>query len=107
MVTNAEITEKILMLEHLVLTVKNGRNGNQKYVESMNKLLSLLEGVGIIEDLALNGSESSYFIIDGNSWQNACEILEINEAPNFVLLEENHFFTLLQNQLNGNGSRKY
>lgn len=104
--TNAEITDKILMLENLVLTLKNGRNGNAKYVESMNRLLSLLEGVGIIEDLPLNGSESRYFIIDGKSWQKAYEILEINEAPDYVLLEENQFFTLLQNQLNGAGRRE-
>ena len=104
--TNAEITEKILMLEQLVLSLKNHGNGTLKHVEAMNRLLSLLDGVGIIEDLVLNGSDNSYFIIDGKSWQKACELLTVNEAPNYVLLEENHLFTLLQNQLNGAGRTK-
>lgn len=105
MATNAEIADKILGLQNLLLS-KRRYNGQAKIVKSIERFLSLIKGVGIIENLPINGSKDKYLIIEGDSWKKAHDELNIGDNPDFVIMEECHFFTLLQNKLNNGHNRK-
>jgi len=74
------------------------RNVNSKGIERLNKFVSNLKGIGLIEGVALNGRKGRYFLIDGHSWNNACRRLGGSAAPSFIAWEETDFFEFLKSQ---------
>jgi hypothetical protein len=71
---------------------------NTTGIEKLNMFVANLKSVGLIEGMALNGSEGRYFLIDGVSWEKACHRLGESIAPSFIVWEESSFFEFLKSR---------
>ena len=99
MATDNEIMQRMIDIQNLIISKKT-HNENSSSIKRFDRLLELIKGVGVIDKVRLNGSISRFLIIDGISWKRASDELLFTETPDFVMLDEGHFFELLQNQLN-------
>ena len=76
---------------------------NSEGIERLNKFVSDIKGVGLIEGMTLNGRKGRYFLIDGHSWENACRRLERPVAATFIAWDEADFFEFLKSQFVSQG----
>ena len=67
-----------------MIMLQRKKHINSEGIERLNKFVSDLKGVGLIEGMALNGRKGRYFLIDGHSWENACQRLGRSVAPSFI-----------------------
>ena len=88
------IMEKILSLDQLIISQQKK---NAPALKKFDKLIQNIRGVGLIEGIEYNGkNEGRYFLIDGASWQKACQELHQTIIPNFIMWEEADFFSFLE-----------
>ena len=92
------IMKKILVIQRRLVSQKPKR-GRCPGLERVNQLMSNIRGVGLIEEMKINGSEGRYLIIDGRSWQRACRGLKMSTAPSFIMWEESEFLSFLESDL--------
>ena len=106
MSNNNIIMQKILSLDRLLISQQK-KNHDSPALKKLNKLIQNIKGVGLIEGTAFNGGdEERYFLIDGASWQKACQEIHQTIIPNFIMWEESDFFTFLESLLQGSNKRK-
>jgi hypothetical protein len=67
----------------------------------LHSLIENIKGVGMVQGPALEHGDGRYFLIDGVSWQQACEELKHTITPNFIMWEETDFFAFLESLLQG------
>ena len=91
------VIQNIISLHNMIM-LQRKKNLNSKGIERLNKFVSDLKGIGLIEGMALNGRKGRYFLIDGHSWKNACHRLGKTAAPSFIAWEEADFFEFLKSQ---------
>jgi hypothetical protein len=97
MSNNRNVIQNIISL-HNIIMLQSNKSINPEGIERLNKFVSDLKGVGLIEGMALNGRKGRYFLIDGQSWNNACRSLGRSAAPSFIAWEESDFFEFLKSQ---------
>ena len=96
MSNNDIIMQKILSLDRLIISQQK-KNRDSPALKELNKLIHNIKGVGLIEGTAFNGgNEERYFLIDGASWQKACQEIHQTIIPNFIMWEEKEFFSFLE-----------
>lgn len=91
---------KILSLDQLIISQQKGSR-NSTGLRRLHRLIENIKGVGMIQGSVLNHGNGRYFLIDGASWQRACEELKSTITPNFIMWEETDFFTFLESLLKG------
>ena len=89
---------KILSLDQLIISQQKGSR-NSTGLRRLHSLIENIKGVGMIQGPALDHGNGRYFLIDGASWQRACEELRSTITPNFIMWEETDFFTFLESLL--------
>ncbi|TET34902.1 MAG: hypothetical protein E3J72_12260 [Planctomycetota bacterium] len=89
------VMERVLALHNLLMSQKP-KNGSSPGLERLNKLMSTIKRIGLIEKMMISGGNGRYLIIDGPSWENACRNLGVVKAPSFVMWEEMEFLSFLQ-----------
>lgn len=94
MFENEEVMQKILSIDQMISTSKNKENPVR--VKLLHSLIETIKNVGMVQWTGLGKSHGRYFLIDGASWQKACEELKQPITPNFILWEEKEFFTFLE-----------
>ncbi len=90
------VTQNITSLHNAILSQRN--NLNPEGIEKLNRFVSDLKSVGLIEGMALNGKKGRYFLIDGHSWKNACRRLGESAEPSFIAWNETDFFDFLKSR---------
>ena len=91
------VIQNIISLHNMIM-LQRKKNMNSKGIERLNEFVSDLKGIGLIGGMALNGRKGRYFLIDGNSWNNACHRLGKTATPSFIAWEEADFFEFLKSQ---------
>jgi hypothetical protein len=94
---NRNVIQNIISLHNMIM-LQRKKNINSEGIERLNRFVSDLKGVGLIEGMALNGRKGRYFLIDGHSWDNACLRLGRSVAPSCIAWEEADFFEFLKSQ---------
>ena len=97
MSNNRNVIQNIISLHNMIM-LQRKKHINSEGIERLNKFVSDLKGVGLIEGMALNGRKGRYFLIDGHSWENACHRLGRSVAPSLIAWEEADFFEFLKSQ---------
>lgn len=82
-----------------VLVSQKPRRGTSRGLERLNRMMSSIKRVGCVENMPLNGTEGTYLIIEGRSWEDACRDLGLAVAPTFVMWEEMEFLSFLRSQV--------
>ena len=91
---------------HDLIVLQHRDKKNIPRIKRLNTLMSNLKGVGIIEGADFNGHKGRYLLIEGSSWFNACKLFKHNGVPNFVIWEENDFFSFLKEQITHSGTQR-
>jgi len=102
MSNNRNVIQNIVSL-HNMITIQRKKNMNSEGIERLIKFITELKSVGLIEGIALNGRKGRYFLIDGNSWNNASRSLGRSAAPSLIAWEETDFFDFLKSQFMNEG----
>ena len=93
-----DVMENIESLHDLIVRQHKSKK-NQAQIKRFNAFMSNLKGIGMIEGANFNGHKGRYLLIEGPSWFRACKLLQHNGTPNFVIWEENDFFSFLKDQI--------
>ncbi len=88
--------KNIISLHNTIMSQQ--KNLNPEGIEKLNRFVSDLKSVGLIEGMALNGKKGRYFLIDGRSWKNACRRLGESTEPSFIAWNETDFFDFLKSR---------
>lgn len=88
----------VLALQDILVSQKP-RRGTSRGLERLNRMMSSIKRVGCVEKMPLNGTEGTYLIIEGRSWEDACRDLGLAVAPTFVMWEETEFLSFLRSQV--------
>ena len=99
------VMRKILSLDQLIISQQK-RNRKSVGLRRLRSLIKNIEGVGMVQGASLNHGNERYFLIDGASWQRACEELKRTITPNFIMWEETDFFVFLESLLQGSDRQK-
>ncbi len=99
------VMNKILSLDQLIISQQKG-NRNSQGLSRLHSLIENIRGVGMVQGPALDHGDGRYFLIDGASWQRACEELRDTITPNFIMWEETDFFSFLESLLKGPEKQK-
>ena len=91
------VIQNIISLHNTILSHRKNHI-NSDGIEQLNKFVSDLKSVGLIEGMALNGRKGRYFLIDGPSWKNACQRLGESAEPSFIAWDETDFFEFLKSR---------
>ena len=91
------VIQNIVSLQNTILSQRK-KHVNSEGIEKLNRFVSDLKSVGLIEGMALNGRKGRYFLIDGHSWQTACQRLGEPAEPNFIAWDETDFFEFLKSR---------
>ena len=94
------VTESITSIHKLILS-QRAKTSNSKDIMRLNAFVSDLKNVGLVEGIELNGEKGRYFLIDGLSWQTACQKLGRSVAPSLIAWEESEFFEFLKSGFMG------
>ena len=100
-----KVMNRILSLDQLIISQQKGSR-NSTGLKRLHSLIENIKGVGMVQGPALDHGNGRYFLIDGVSWQRACEELKYTITPNFIMWEESDFFTFLESLLQGSNKRK-
>jgi hypothetical protein len=99
------VMQKILSLDQLIVSQQK-RNRKSIGLRRLRSLVKNIKGVGMVQGASLNHDNERYFLIDGASWQRACEELKHTITPNFIMWEETDFFVFLESLLQGSDRQK-
>lgn len=77
---------------------QQARTRNPEGIEKLNRFVTDLKSVGLIEGISLNGRVGRYFLIEGQSWNKACCRLGETAEPSFIAWHENDFFDFLKSR---------
>ena len=105
MFNKENIMTRILSLDKLIISQQEG-NQNSTGLKRLHSLIENIKGVGLVQGPTLDHGDGRYFLIDGASWQRACEELRDTITPNFIMWEETDFFTFLESLLKGPEKQK-
>ena len=100
-----KVMNRILSLDQLIISQQKGSQ-NPTGLKRLHSLIENIKGVGMVQGPALDHGDGRYFLIDGTSWQQACEELKHTITPNFIMWEETDFFAFLESLLQGQDDRK-
>ena len=100
-----KVMNRILSLDQLIISMQKGSR-NSTGLKRLHSLIENIKGVGMVQGPALDHGDGRYFLIDGASWQRACEELKHTITPNFIMWEETDFFAFLESLLQGPEKRK-
>jgi len=67
-------TQSITSLHKLILSQRKKR-GNSESIKQLNAFVAELKNVGLVDGIERNGEKGRYFLIDGLSWEAACQRL--------------------------------
>ncbi|MHC4211973.1 MAG: hypothetical protein ACYSWP_01245 [Planctomycetota bacterium] len=102
---NKNVIQNIISLHNIILS-QSKRHINSEGIEQLNRFVSDLKSVGLIEGMALNGKKGRYFLIDGHSWEKACQRLGESAEPSFIAWDETAFFEFLKSQFMSTGKKR-
>ena len=97
MSNNRNVIQNIISLHNMIISQRK-KHVNSDGIKQLNMFVSDLKSVGLVEGMALNGTEGRYFLIDGLSWENACHRLGRLVVPSFIAWEESKFFDFLKSR---------
>ena len=97
--SNVENVMKNIESLHDLIVRQHKDKKNTTKIKRFNAFMSNLKSVGMIEGADFNGHKGRYLLIDGYSWFSACKLLKNNVVPNYVIWEENDFFSFLKAQI--------
>ena len=89
-----KVPEGIVSLHNRIVD-KQKEIRSPEVLRLVTKYIAELRFVGVSEGLEIGGRPAKLLYIDGDSWRNACRILKSSAAPNFVIWEEEDFFSHL------------
>ncbi|MFC1762990.1 hypothetical protein ACFL6U_13035 [Planctomycetota bacterium] len=89
------VTQSITSLHKLILSQREKRI-NPDGIKQLNAFIAELKNIGLVDGIELNGEKGRYFLIDGLSWQTACQHLGHSVAPSLIAWEESEFFEFLK-----------
>jgi len=92
---HGSITQSITALHKLILSQRN-RHANSEGIKQLNAFVAELKNVGLVDGIELDGEKGRYFLIDGLSWETACQRLGRSVAPSLIAWEESEFFEFLK-----------
>ena len=99
------VMNRILSLDQLIISQQK-KNPNQTGLKRLQSLIGIIKGVGMVQGTGINEESERYFLIDGASWQRACEELHQAITPNFIMWEESDFFLFLESLLQSSNKHK-
>ena len=99
------VMQQILSLDQLIISQQK-KNRNQTGLKRLQSLIDIIKGVGMVQGAGIDKEDERYFLIDGASWQRACEELHQAIIPNFIMWEESDFFLFLESLLRSSNKRK-
>ena len=105
MFNKENVMSKILSLDQLIISQEKGSR-NPTGLKRLQSLIKNIKGVGMVQGPVFDHGDGRYFLIDGASWQRACEELKDTITPNFIMWEETDFFTFLESLLQGPNTQK-
>ena len=87
--------QSITSMHNMILAQRNKRL-NSEGLKQLNAFVSDLKNIGLVDGIELNGEKGRYFLIDGLSWETACQRLGRTVAPSLIAWEESEFFEFLK-----------
>ena len=100
------IMQRILSLDQLIISQQK-KNRNQTGLKRLQNLIDIIKGVGMVQGVGIDKENERYFLIDGASWQRACEELHQAITPNFIMWEESDFFLFLESLIQSSDKHKH
>lgn len=97
MSNSRNVIQNIISLHNIIISQRE-KHINSDGIKKLNRFVSDLKSVGLIEGMALNSRKGRYFLIDGHSWESACHGLGESVAPSFIAWEESEFFEFLKSR---------
>jgi hypothetical protein len=105
MYNKENVMQQILSLDQLIISEQK-KNQNHTGLKRLQSLIDIIKGVGMVQGAGIDKENERYFLIDGISWQKACEELHQAIIPNFIMWEESDFFVFLESLLRGSDKPK-
>jgi hypothetical protein len=95
MSSHKNATQSITSIYNM-MQAQRQKQTNSEGIKQLNTFVSDLKNIGLVEGIELNGTQGRYFLIDGLSWENACQRLGRSAAPSLIAWEESEFFEFLK-----------